>query len=311
MVVDGDKLVNPTDDTMTEEQGSNNGDHDGSQVSHIEHFSNNEDQHNDGDVLCHLINPSLSIEDGVCVESIISEEYTEDEIVPQLPPIDEKLSAMFTKWMCVVPSRDKVKELFKQCMLPTNVPGLNPVRINDLLYEKLSFNYCLNDQKLRGINTFFAHGLGPLVPVWDQILKWESALLNREKYKDKNVKVSFSTLQSDDSSIDFTAIRRSMHKGLRLLASGHSIVLEKRCGQLKSFFDPKFHYLLKPNNPITDELLRDNVDQKIAKISQGCSQTTIETSPKRYIPPATNLFWWSRYIKGQPGVGPLLPVPWR
>ena len=87
--------------------------------------------------------------------------------------------------MHVVPSRDKVKDLFKQCMLPTNVPGLNPVYINDLLYEKLSFTYHLNDQKLRGINAFFAWGLRPLVSVWDQILKWESTLLNRENVKTK------------------------------------------------------------------------------------------------------------------------------
>ena len=268
MVIDGDKSVNPADDIMlTEENSLHSQDphDDGSQVSHIDQFSDNEEQHTDGDVLCHLINPSMSGDDGVSVESIISKEYTEDEIVPQLPPIDDKLSAILTKWMHVVPSRDKVKKLFKEYMLPTNVPGLNPVQINDSLYEKLRFTYRLNDQKLRGINTFFAWVLGPLVLVWDQILKWESALLNREKCKDKHVKVSLSTLQLDDFSIDFTAIRRSMHKGLRLLASGHSIVLEKRSGQLKSFFDLKFHYLLKPSNPVTDKLLGDNVDQKIAE----------------------------------------------
>ena len=52
------------------------------------------------------------------------------------------------------PSRERVKEFFKQCMVPINVDGLNPVRINEILYAKLTFEEKLNDQKLHGINSF-------------------------------------------------------------------------------------------------------------------------------------------------------------
>ena len=61
-------------------------------------------------------------------------------------------------------------------MLPNNVAGLHPVKINSLVYNKLSPNYKINDQHLRGTNTFFAWGLGPIVSIWDKILKWETAL---------------------------------------------------------------------------------------------------------------------------------------
>ena len=56
-----------------------------------------------------------------------------------------------------------------------------------------------------------------------------------------------------------------MDKGLKLLATGHGIVLQKCCDQLKGVLDPKFHSLLKPRNPITSELLGKNVDHKIAE----------------------------------------------
>ena len=51
-----------------------------------------------------------------------------------------------------------------------------------------------------------------------------------------------------------------MNQGLRLLCMAHSVILLKRKQQLKSFFDPKFHYLLKHTNPVTEELRGDNVD---------------------------------------------------
>ena len=121
--------------------------------------------------------------------------------------------------------REHVKELFKQCMLPENVEGLKPVRINDLLYEKLSFHYKVNDQHLHGINTYFTRGLGPLISVWDQILKWETALSSD---KQKKVTVALNTLQFNELSLDLSAIRKLVDKGLHLLCAGNSIVLLKR-----------------------------------------------------------------------------------
>ena len=170
--------------------------------------------------------------------------------------------------------------MFKRCMLPENVEGLAPVRINQLLYDKLSFQYKLNDQKLRGINTYFARGLGPLIAVWDKILKWEAFLLNG--VKDKKFEVDMSTLQHKDLSLDFTSLRKDLDKGIILLCAGHSTVLDKRCNQLRSFFDPKYHYLLKSTNPITKELLGDNVDQKITestKIYEAAKKLQFRNKP--------------------------------
>ena len=254
LVLDGDKSSSTSahDDTIPDS---------GSEVSDSMHSSDEEEV--DALINC----PSAPVDDNVgddniTVDSIINEDYCEDETVPQLPAIDSKLSELLTKWLRNAPSRDKIKDLFKQCMLPCNVDGLKPVRINDLLYEKLNFHYKVNDQRLRGINTYIARGLGPLISVWDNILKWETALSGE---KEKNVVISMSTLQLNDLCLDLSSIRKSMSQGLRLLCTAHSVVLLKRKQQLKSFFDPKFHYLLKHTNPVTEELLGDNVDLRIAE----------------------------------------------
>ena len=147
-------------------------------------------------------------------------------------------------------------------MFPENVEGLKPVRINDLLYEKLSFHYKVNDQHLHGINTYFTWGLGSLILVWDQILKWEIALSND---KQKKVTVALNTLQLNELSLHLSTIRKLIDKGLHLLCAGNIVILLTRKQGLWSFFDPKFHYLLHHTNPVTEELLRDNVDLKIAE----------------------------------------------
>ena len=194
---------------------------------------------------------------------LISDEYCEDEPVSHLPPIDENLSKILTKWLKVTPPRDKVKDFFKQCLLPCNVEGLLPVKINELVYKKLPHNYKINDRKLHGINTYFAHGLGPLVTVWNKILQFEAIL--RKKNSSDKIDSSETTISVKQVKLNFTDIRKDLDKSIHLLCTGHSVVLDKRRVQLRSFFDPKFHYLFKSTNPVTSWLLGDNIDQKIVE----------------------------------------------
>ena len=85
-----------------------------------------------------------------------------------------------------------------------------------------------------------------------------------------------------DLTLDLTDMRRQMDKALCLLSAGHSLILSHRCQQLKSFLDPKFHYLLHEDNPITDELLGDNVDQKVCeaiKVSDAAQKLKFQFKP--------------------------------
>ena len=63
-------------------------------------------------------------------------------------------------------------------MTPINVEGLMPVKINDGLYCKLPFKARVNDQRLRGLNTFITRGCGPLVSVFHELCTLEAAIKN-------------------------------------------------------------------------------------------------------------------------------------
>ena len=83
--------------------------------------------------------------ESVTADSIIEDEYCEEVVILHLPPAEEKLAKVMTNWLQVAPSHEKVKDMFKCCMIPENIEGLAPVRISQLLYEKLTFQYKLND----------------------------------------------------------------------------------------------------------------------------------------------------------------------
>ena len=229
-----------------------------------------EDGYMDSDEMASVHSPER-IEDAIKVtdiqneqnalQELISEEYCEATPSYTLDPIDPKLAQILTGWLRNIPPREKVKAMFKECMLPVNVDGLNPVRINSLVYDKLSVYHKVNDQKLRGINTFFARGLGPIVSIWDNLLKWESAL---KIDKPSQLSLTGETLKFNDLTLDISGVRRQIDRAIRLFSAGHSILLDRHRQQLKGFFDPKFHYLLKQQvNPITSELFGDNIDQKV------------------------------------------------
>ena len=77
------------------------------------------------------------------------------------------------------PSREKIKECFEEMrkLMPENVEGLKTVRINELLYQKLPFKAWVNDQRIRGINTYFTWGVGPLVAVLDKLIDFEASMI--------------------------------------------------------------------------------------------------------------------------------------
>ena len=172
------------------------------------------------------------------------------------------MAAVLTKWLHTRPPREKIKDMFKECMLPSNVEGLQPVRINAIVYNRLSSEMKQNDQKMRGLNTFLARGLGPIMNVWNNMLKWEASLSEQSNL---DIKVSMGVIESGDLSLDITEVRRQLDRSIRLLATAHSVLIDRRRQSLCPLFDNKFAYLFKDSNPATLELLGDNVDQKVVE----------------------------------------------
>ena len=116
----------------------------------------------------------------VSTDAILAHEFGSEEPHPSLPAVSEKLALALTNWMCHMPKREKIHEMFREVLVPENVEGLLPVCINEILYQHLPFKARVNDQHLRGVNTYFARGLAPLVSVLDEVVKLESELTGEE-----------------------------------------------------------------------------------------------------------------------------------
>ena len=88
------------------------------------------------------------------VDLLVDKEYKEDVKKEYLPPVSRRLAETISKWCRQVPDRERIRAMFKSTLIPENVEGLTPVRINEVLYQRLSYRVKINDQRLRGINTY-------------------------------------------------------------------------------------------------------------------------------------------------------------
>ena len=197
-------------------------------------------------------------DDVIDVNSIMSTEYGDEEPPPKLPPVSAPLATTVTKWLHVTPGREIIKNMFKDCLVPDNVKGLQLVKINEVLYQTLSLKGKKQDQKLRGINTFLARGLGPLIALLNDFVVIEGKMIKNPGLFPNNL------IQIDNLTLNVPEVHRSIHCAVKLLSTCHSVLLTKRKHELKYYLHPKYHYLTKPSNPVTDQLLGDNVEQKVS-----------------------------------------------
>ena len=151
------------------------------------------------------------------VDKIIAKEYVEEIPDTYLEPVSELLSSNITKWCRNPPKRDEVKNLFKDCMCPRNIEGLQQVTINEALYKYLPKHSKIADQKLRGINAFIARALGPVVQVFEQLCKIE--ITSGECVNDK--------------TFDASLLRKSLGKSIKLSCAAHAIILQRRKSNLE------------------------------------------------------------------------------
>ena len=236
------------------------------------------------------------------VDAILDRDYGGASPRKTLPGVSHKLAEVVTNWMRVPPKREAIRDMFKEALLPENVDGLLPVKINEVLYHRLPFRAKINDQRLRGINTYFARGVGPLLPAMDTLIKAECAL------EDGKVGIHEGALMIGQVKIDIKQLRLWLGNALKILAVGHSVVLCKRRTILKPYLDPKYHNLLKLSNPVTTELLGGDLEQKIAdgaRVSEAGRRLAIQPQAwpqkKKGFSPRGGRQQWQR---GQPARWP-------
>ena len=96
-------------------------------------------------------------------------------------------------------------------------------------------------------------------------------------YMATSVSCEDGKLRLKNSSLNISEIRRYLHTAIKILSFGHTTCLQKRKSLLKAFLDQRYHYLIRPSNPVTEELLGPNLEQKIAD-----SNRVMEAAHKLY-----------------------------
>ena len=180
-----------------------------------------------------------------------------------------------------------MRNMFKTTLAPENISGLNSVKINQVLYQQLPYRVKLNEQRLRGINSFVMRGLGPIVSVLDLILKLERMLMSEVQCQVDKGKIIVNKAGPEVQTTGFNTVVFNVKKvhllidqSVKGLIICNSICLKKRKTDLKSSLDRKYHYLTKPSNKVTYELLGSNLEQQISDCNKILSATrTISFTP--------------------------------
>ena len=86
-----------------------------------------------------------------------------------------------------------------------------------------------------------------------------TGLDNKQKVTLNNGVISVGSAQ-----LDVTQLCTWLGNSLKILSVGNGVVLHQRKFNLKPFLDHKFHHLLCATNPVTQELLGVDLEQKIA-----------------------------------------------
>ena len=114
----------------------------------------------------------------------------------------------------------ETKALFQNCLIPENVEALNPTRINDLLFPRLSFRAKEADKKLKAYNTFLSRALGPLITIWDMLIAIEAQA--------QHAAMELPAFYINNELIPTKDIQEKLVYSIKLLAACNAITLQKR-----------------------------------------------------------------------------------
>ena len=273
-------LIDGSDDENSEVEFANNSDReDNASVGPNDTSTQGEELSQIGDSHRPLSPTSISAK----ADDIFCRDYVVDPPLLHLHPVSETLAATFTEWCRVTPKKDEIKDMFKKALIPINVEGLYPVRINEPVFRKLPLKAKIQDQHLRGLNTFLARGTGPVLSIFNDLCQMEAAISSSSA--STNISINDSKqLMIDGMTIDFKDMRVKLGHALRLLSTAHSVLLQRRRASLRPYLDFKFQYLTRESNPVTTLLLGGDLELKVTeavKTSEVAKKLTYARTPRR------------------------------
>ena len=94
-------------------------------------------------------------------------------------------------------------------------------------------------------------------------------------------KIEKGVLLVNDQEFDIPLLRKWADAALRVLCTGNSATLMKRQTWIWNFLPQQYHHLIKASNPITNELLGSNLDQKVNDL-QKLSEVAKKLNVKKH-----------------------------
>ena len=203
------------------------------------------------------------------LNNLIQENYGSQKSEEHLaPPVADLLASTMDGWSLKVPDKNEIKLAFEQCKIPVNVKSLGPIRINDIIYQRIPFKAKELDRQSKNQLTYYTHAMGPLTFIWDCFIKCQAWAIKNKQDLPK------FTMQGQTVSIrELTACLSS---SIKLLCYHHALNLQRRKSLLHQQLDPKYFSLASPSNPVTSFLFGDNLEQRVSdifKVSQAAKNT--------------------------------------
>ena len=189
----------------------------------------------------------------------IQENYAPKKAVDHLAPlVSALLASTIDAWCLNVPNKEMIKSAFDQCKIPENVVAFSPIRINDIIYQRLPFKTRETDRQSRNQSTYLTRAMGPLAFMWDTLIRAEAFAIKKKQQP--------PALETATSLIPLRDLIACLSASMKLLGLNVSLGLQRRKSALKPHLDPKYHSLASPQNPITKFLFGDNLEQRVSDI---------------------------------------------
>ena len=143
------------------------------------------------------------------------------------PPINPKLAQTLVNWCKEIPTRDNMKEIFKNCSNLGNISQPLDVKINGPIYARLNTRVRENDKCLCAHAIYMIKALGPLSHLWEILMQSEVVAKRQGKPQPQ--------LQTDKHLFSCIDMADLLVTALKALGLGISLNFQRKKNNIKPF----------------------------------------------------------------------------
>ena len=190
--------------------------------------------------------------------AIMAHDFNTDEDVG--PEINTQLAAIFNNMLSKRLSEEKLKPKIELYPTPSNVPLLNPPKVNNVIWEKLSANSRSRDINIKRSQVRGTRGMVALAKLTEMLL----------------------TAKKSNGQLDLQAGIKLALDAFALIANSNYEVSLRRRESMKREMNPRYAQLAYSSTPVTTELFGDDITKAIKDINETAKVGNAVTGPKQY-----------------------------